>query len=261
MNNSKKDYRNLAVLLTFLLLMIIILWALGPIAQNPAYHLFADNRTILQITNFANVASNIPFLFVGAYGFIWLAIKQKKHFLHRNEKLFYYIYFTAIFLVGIGSGYYHWVLTNYALMWDRLPITLALMSFFAAMIAERISLKVGLYLLAPLLIFGVFSIIYWYYTELAHAGDLRIYGLVQFYPVTAIPYMLVAYKNHYNKTFYIWLALALYVLAKIVEWQDNAIFYLSRYLLSGHTLKHLLSAVAAYCILLYLQKRKITAGN
>jgi hypothetical protein len=35
-----------------------------PFTQDPNYHGFADNRALLGIANFANVASNLPFLLV-----------------------------------------------------------------------------------------------------------------------------------------------------------------------------------------------------
>ena len=41
---------------------------LHPIAQDPAYHLFADQRMLLGIPHFWNVVSNLPFLVVSALG-------------------------------------------------------------------------------------------------------------------------------------------------------------------------------------------------
>ena len=41
---------------------------LPAIPQDQAYHLFADERTLIGIPNFWNVVSNIPFVAVGAVG-------------------------------------------------------------------------------------------------------------------------------------------------------------------------------------------------
>ncbi len=41
---------------------------ISPIAQDPAYHQFADRRALLGIPNFGDTASNIGFLIVGALG-------------------------------------------------------------------------------------------------------------------------------------------------------------------------------------------------
>lgn len=39
-----------------------------PIPQSPAYHLFADTRSLLGIPNCLNVVSNLPFAIVGVLG-------------------------------------------------------------------------------------------------------------------------------------------------------------------------------------------------
>ena len=39
-----------------------------PVAQDLAYHDFADQRTLLGIPNFWNVVSNVPFFFIGLLG-------------------------------------------------------------------------------------------------------------------------------------------------------------------------------------------------
>ncbi len=45
---------------------------LPPIAQDKAYHNFADERSLLGVPNLLNVISNIPFVVVGAVGVIFL---------------------------------------------------------------------------------------------------------------------------------------------------------------------------------------------
>ena len=43
----------------------------------------------------------------------------------------------------------------------------------------------------PVLIgLGVLSLVYWNVTEAQGEGDLRYYGLVQFYPIVALPLIL-----------------------------------------------------------------------
>src|SRR5215472_12695351 len=48
-----------------------------PIHQDPAYHHFADQRTLFGIPNFFNVVSNLPFLFVAIWG--WRAARTLAH--------------------------------------------------------------------------------------------------------------------------------------------------------------------------------------
>jgi hypothetical protein len=52
--------------------------------------------------------------------------------------------FVGLQLTAFGSSYYHLSPNNSRLVWDRLPMTIAFMSMVAAIIAERISLRIGL---------------------------------------------------------------------------------------------------------------------
>src|SRR5262245_44027782 len=60
----------LAVLLGLMAASLAILPLLPPIPQDPNYHQFADQRSLLGIPNFWNVVSNLPFVLVGAIG-LW----------------------------------------------------------------------------------------------------------------------------------------------------------------------------------------------
>jgi hypothetical protein len=64
------------------------------------------------------------------------------------------------------------------------------------------------------------------------------------------------YPSRYTKQYYLWLALLLYLVAKLFEWQDLFVYQSLRYVVSGHTIKHLVAAMTTYCVLRYLQKRR-----
>jgi hypothetical protein len=50
-------------------------------------------------------------------------------------------YFLGAVLIGFGSGYYHLDPDNERFLWDRLEIMLTFMAWFAAIVAERVSLR------------------------------------------------------------------------------------------------------------------------
>lgn len=231
---------------------------LPPIAQDKAYHNFADARSLLGVPNLLNVISNIPFVVVGALGVIFLLrqgpMRQGGPLIDPWERWPFLVLFGGVGLTGFGSAYYHLVPTNATLFWDRLPMTIAFMSFFAAIIAERISLSAGRWLFLPLVAAGMGSVVYWQLGELQGAGDLRFYGLIQFFPLLAIPLMLLLFPPRYTRTADLFGVVGLYALAKIFELLDAQIFASGR-LVSGHTLKHLASAMAAYWILRMLRNR------
>ena len=235
---------------------IAIVLALPSIPQDSSYHDFADRRGWLAIPNFLDVVSNLPFVLVGILGlsFLWRQRQTSGFFVESSEQWPYAVLFLGVALTGVGSAYYHLAPDNARLTWDRLPMTLIFTSFFAAVIAERISLKAGLRSLLPLVGLGIGSVIYWHLSELGGAGDLRPYILVQFYPLLAIPLLALLFPPRYTRSMDLLIVAVIYAAAKVFERLDAAIFSLGR-IASGHTLKHLLAATAAYWILRMLQKR------
>ncbi|MBI2686705.1 MAG: ceramidase domain-containing protein [Acidobacteria bacterium] len=228
------------------------------IGQDPAYHFFADQRTLLGVPHFWNVVSNAPFLFVAAYG---VAVWRRARWAHHQDRWAWLVVALSGFLIGVGSGYYHYSPDNQTLFWDRLPMTLGFMGVFSAVIAERVSARAGWYLLVPFLVWGVVSVEWWRETELAGAGDLRMYALVQFYPMLAIPLMLWLFPPRYTASHRIWQMILWYVAAKILEAADVAVFHALGMQMSGHALKHLAAAMALWMPLRMLAEREPTSPS
>jgi hypothetical protein len=225
------------------------------IPQDPAYHRLADSRAWLGIPNALNVLSNTGFLLVGALGLAYVADGASPAFREPGERWPYVVFFGGLLLTGFGSAYYHWEPGNARLAWDRLPLAITLMGLLAATIAERIGVKSGLWLLGPLVALAAGSVIYWHWTEQRGAGDLRLYALVQFYPLVAIPLMLWWLAPRYTRGGYLLAAAATYAAAKGPELLDGWILSATR-VVSGHTLKHLLAALAGYWVLRMLRHRR-----
>lgn len=225
------------------------------ISQDTAYHGFADQRTLLAIPNIFNVVTNLPFAVVGVLGLFFLFGRNRSSFIRPEERWPFAVFFLGVALTSIGSSYYHLAPSNDRLVWDRLPMTLGFMSIFAAVIEERVSRRLGRWSLAPLLFLGLVSVVYWHVTERAGSGDLRLYAMVQFYPLLAIPLMLALFPPLYTGGAHLVIALAVYGLAKLLEMADRAI-YAGGSVVSGHSLKHLAAAAAAYLILYALRKRE-----
>ena len=120
------------------------------------------------------------------------------------------------------------------------------------MIAERIRVEAGVWLLGPLVLLGIGSVVNWRETN-----DLRLYAVVQFYPLVMIPVMLLLCPPRYTAAGFIWGALGWYVLAKILELHavDHGIFAWG-HIVSGHTLKHLAAAAGAFWVYLYVLRRR-----
>lgn len=227
---------------------------LKPIAQNISYHLFADTRNLFSVPNFWNVLSNLPFLVIGSYGMFYSLYKMKA-FISLNLQVNYLIFFTGIFLTGIGSAYYHLAPDNQTLVWDRLPMTISFMSFFSIIIGEFVIPKNARLILFSLLTTGIISVIYWYITEQKGCGDLRLYIAVQFLPILLIPIILLFFKQKDQDTIYIWFVLLTYISAKISETYDHEIYHTLKFI-SGHSIKHFFAALAPLLFLFGISKSR-----
>ncbi|MDP8213873.1 MAG: ceramidase domain-containing protein [Candidatus Euphemobacter frigidus] len=232
---------------------LLVLLCLSPILLNPAYHAFADSRTYLGIPHFANVVTNLAFIFVGLHGFSFMICHPGPGsiFREQRERFAYYILFIGLVLTGLGSAWYHLDPATGRLLWDRLPMILAFMPIFSIVITERISLRVGTVLLFPLIILGLASVIYWR----LGGGDQRFYGLVQFYPMLAIPLVLLLFSPRYTRARYFWGVVGLYGIAKLCELFDGLIYDLGG-IISGHSLKHFFAALGVWWIVLMLRGRR-----
>jgi len=227
--------------LLFLAAVAIVAALLSPrIPQDPAYHRFADQRTLAAVPHFWNVVSNLPFIAVGLYG-VWAV--RRARWVNADRYPWLTVALAAL-LIGLGSSYYHYAPDNRTLFWDRLPMTLAFMGVFTAAIVEYIHARIGLLLLAPFLLLGMLSVEVWRRGELTGVGDLRFYILVQFYPMVALPLILWLFRSRYTHTSGMWGMVGLYGVAKVLELMDGPILRASGETLSGHSLKHVAGAAA-----------------
>lgn len=222
----------------------------GPIPQNPAFHLFADGRTCLGVPNFLNVATNAGFAVVGVLG-LWRVERARALFVDASEAWCYRAFFAAVALVSMGSAYYHAAPDNPRLFWDRLPMTLAFMALCAAFLRDRVpGLRGAAWVLPVLLGLGAASAIYWRWTESMGQGDLRPYALVQFFPMLALPLLCWAFPTgRLTSLGHFLVLLAFYLLALGFEQADHWVFAVTGGDVSGHSLKHLIAAIAPLVVL------------
>lgn len=221
----------------------------------PSYHDFADKRVWLGIPHFGDVASNLLFGIAGLWGLLSLGRKQSRvKFVDPRERWPYLVLFCGLLLTAFGSSYYHLAPDNARLVWDRLPMTVVFMPLVAAVIAERISVRVGVWLLPILTAAGIASVLLWRVSVLHGAGDLHFYSAVQVYAVLILPVVLLL-PPRYTRGSDFTVVFGLYVLAKIMETADRQIFSVG-HIVSGHTLKHVAAGAAGYWILRMLKKRK-----
>ena len=231
------------------LVAAVVLWVHGPIAQWPDYHAFADRRAWLGLPNAANVLSNLPFLAIGAWALWRLRLAPAA-----SPSLgAWRALAAAVALTAIGSAMYHWDPSNGSLVGDRMPIAWACAAIAAAFLGERVATHWSRpRMLAAALAVATLSVAFWWLTERAGHGDLRLYLFVQMLPMLLVPLglglRLAPTTPTATPASAWWAVLALYAAAKLVELADQPI-YAALGGLSGHTLKHLFAAAGAAWLL------------
>jgi hypothetical protein len=246
----------LGLTIALVLLSLIALWLTPRIPLPAGYHDFTDQRPILNVPNGFDVLSNLPFVIVGIFGLIWLSRRSSDAaFVDRRERLPYLVFFAGVALTGPGSLWYHLAPGNDRLSWDLLPMSCCFMSIVVALIMECISVNIGFGMFVPLLLLGLASVLYWYFTEMHGHGDYRFYQFVQLFPPILLATIIVLFPPRYTGTKYLAIAFILFVAAKLVELADKPIYAFTGFV-SGHSLKHLLAGLSCYWILRMLQCRR-----
>ena len=249
----------IAILWVSAVLIALAAALVPPVAQPESYHAFADQRSFLGIANFLDVASNLAFLVVGLMGLYFVLAGRRSDgspaFQDASERWAWGVVFAATALTCCGSGYYHLAPDSPRLAWDRLPMAVGFMGIVAAAVSERISFAAGGRLLAPLALLGVASVSYWRWSAVHRVENLNPYGAVQFGSALIVLLIIALFPPRYTRGADFFTAVALYALAKAAEHFDRQIFAATSQVVSGHTLKHLLAALAIFWLLRMLKLR------
>ena len=97
---------------------------------------------------------------------------------------------------------------------------------------------------------GIGSIVWW-----EANGDLRLYGVVQFFPGLLILVLPLFVRSRYTHRAILGFVLVFYAIAKACELYDRQIFDALQFV-SGHTLKHVAAAMSTFAIWWWLRKRQ-----
>lgn len=224
---------------------LLLALSLDPIAQPLGYHAFGDNRRLFGVDNFWNFVSNLPFLVFGLSGLVYTLRARPK-----GARRSWMVFFAALALVSVGSGWYHLAPDNTRLVWDRLPIAVALVALFVAMLAEHVGLAQERWLI-PGVLLGAATVVYWHYTD-----DLRVYLWVQSFTLIGVLIFLLLFQPNYPARGWLLAALVLFMLAKIVEYYDVGIFSVTGGLVGGHAIKHFLAGFAPLAVQIMLMRRE-----
>jgi len=229
--NSRNFFAMDKALLTIVVLAVIAIagtFLFVPyFPQDPAYHQFADTRAIGGIPNGWNVLSNVPFLIIG--GLSLMTVRRDAASI---------AFGIGLVLTALGSACYHWSPNSDTLLWDRAGMVVALMAVIALLADSTRVLVIAE-------VIGIASLVWWQLN-----GDLRMYGVVQFFPAL----LIVALRR-----WRLLPVLVFYAMAKVCEQYDAQIYAALRHVIAGHALKHFAAAASTLVIWSWMRRRQLIA--
>lgn len=217
----------------------------SPFPQPEDYHHFADTRHWMGIPNAMDVFSNLGFAIAGLLG---LSAAWNVKRLVKPYETWLKGYSVSLLLVAAGSAYYHLAPDHYGLFWDRAAMTLAFSFYFCFVLASQVSAPLARKLLPLLLLTGLATTLYWYRSELSGQGDLRFYVAFQMLPLILAVLMLVLFPAGTLNRGWLSLTLLCYIGAKWFEMADMGLYQHTGFI-SGHSVKHGLAALGAWCVI------------
>ncbi len=233
-----KKQMTLIILIIFPLALLYLFS--DSIAQNQNYHHFADTDKIWGINNFHNVISNLGFTLVAIYGLVQLIAQT-------DVAISWILFIISVFFVAPGSAYYHYNPNDQTLLWDRLPMTIGFISLSCYVLKDVFHVKKESSLLIPGMALGLLSLYIW-----TNFQDLRAYYWVQLSPIVIILFATKFFPSPLLPPRHIISAVGLYILAKLTERFDVQIDSYLHY--SGHSVKHVLAALAVFALILTRSK-------
>lgn len=211
----------------------------GPlVAQQANYHGFADQQVRWGLPHAADVLSNLAFAVMALTGARRLAFAH----LDTTQRSLGALTCTGLLLTAACSSWYHLWPDDAGLVVDRLGMSFA----FAGLIglaACRTSRRAGVAMAALVLLGAPVSV-----AVFAASGDLLPWAVLQGGGMVLL--LAMAAVRHHDALPVRWgLVIAAYALAKLLELGDHAIWEATGQWVSGHSLKHVVAALAVWPVL------------
>jgi len=228
-------------------ILFVLAVGLPAIPQDPAYHDFADARTLLGVPNAFDVLSNVFFLAFGLAGLV-LHARGRLRYVDHSMRAAGLLLFSGFVLTALGSAYYHWQPSDGRLLWDRLGMVVAFAGVLGMAANQRVSSRAGSLMLVLALVAGVVSVA-WF----AATGSVTPYAVLQFGGIALVAGLLWRTPRCIGPN---WAALiGAYAVAKAFEMADSQIDAISAGVVSGHALKHVVAAFAALAVIVPMRAR------
>lgn len=230
----------------------------GPVLPASAHqHDFADQRVLWGIPCALDVLSNLPFAAAGAWGLLWMRGRDRQT-IDGASRAGAHLFFAGLVCTAIGSTLYHLLPNDAGLLWDRLGMVLPFAGLLGLAAAGRVSRRAGWSALGAVLLAGPAAVLWW-----AHTGNLLPWAVVQLGGMLVVLVLAVLPRRVGTLPVHLGAVITMYGLAKLFEAADHAVFDATAQWVSGHSLKHVLAAGAAWPVLMAVEalRHKATPGT
>ena len=234
-------------------LLLALLAALLPVTALPAhYHDFADQRAWLGLPHAMDVLTNLPFALMGVWGLVWLR-RLPAGCIGAAQRVLAGVFFGGLLLTTLCSSFYHWAPDNAHLFIDRLGMSLAFTGLLGLAVADRISGRTGLALAAFIAIVAPATALID-----ARLGNMTPWAVLQGGGLALLAALALRRPRGGALGFSVGAVIAFYLLAKVLELADAPVFALTQGIISGHSAKHVVAALAAWPVLWAVRRAAVT---
>ena len=223
---------------------LLALALFGPVLPASAHqHTLADQRALWGIPCALDVLSNLPFAIAGLWGLVALR-RVAPGMLDAPSRALASLFFAGLVCTAAGSALYHWQPQDAGLLWDRLGMVLPFAGLLGLAGASRVSARAGAAAAGTVLLAGQLAVLWW-----SHSGNLLPWAAVQLGGMLVVLALACLPRRDGALALHLGAVMALYALAKLFEAADHAVFEATGQAVSGHSLKHVLAAAAAWPVL------------
>jgi predicted membrane channel-forming protein YqfA (hemolysin III family) len=203
-------------------------------------HPFVDARSWLHIPNTFDVLSNLPLALAG----IWGLVVMVQHELSASTRQAVAVFFAGLLLTSLGSAVYHWAPGAEFLVLDRLGMAVTFAGALSLAVAGRVSSAAARCTLGVVMVLALLSAV----MPLTH-GNMLPWLVVQYGGMALMVWTALQKQVPGALRVRLGLLIALYALAKAFELGDAAVFHTTGEWISGHSLKHVVAALAAWPVI------------
>ena len=222
----------------------------GPhVAQHAHYHAFADQRLLWGVPHALDVLTNLPFALAGVLG-LWALMRWVRwgRAAAGSERATTVglcgLFFGGLLLTAVGSSLYHWQPSDATLLWDRAGMLVAFAGVAGLAVAGRIGQRPAWVAALWMLGAGTLALRTWEAT-----GQFLPWAVLQGGGMLLV--MALAWRAQRPGGLHVSLAALIgwYALAKVLELGDHGVWDWTQGLVSGHSLKHVVAALAAWPVI------------